>query len=119
MQGGPQTQLYGLHRKDLTHPPGQLFTHCANKVWQLEGGGGHRGHQVVTPLHVTRPRSPAAQFRLMPEQLTELVSLLQLTEVLPQLTVTVQSAFATTPGRLAVSSGAGVTSGTASVARNA
>ena len=118
MQGGPQTQLYGLHRKVLTHSFGQLVMHCANKVWQLEGAG-HRGHQVVTPLHVTRPRSPAAQFRSMPEQLEELVLLLQLTEVLPQLTVAVQSAFATTPGRLAANSGAGVTSGAASVARNA
>ncbi len=119
MQDGPQTQLYGLHRKVLTHSFGQLVMHCANKVWQLEGGGGHGGHQVVTPLHVTRPRSPAAQFRSMPEQLEELVLLLQVTEVLPQLTVAVQSAFATTPGRLAANSRAGVTSGAASVSRNA
>lgn len=119
MQGGPQTQLYGLHRNDLTHSFGQLVMHCASKFWQLEGGAEHSGHQVVTPLQMTRPRSPAAQFRSIPEQLLELVLLLHVTEVLPQFTVAVHSAFAVTPGRLATSSGAGDTSGPASVARNA
>src|SRR5258708_17055120 len=116
MQGRPQTQLYGLHWKDLTQLLRQPFSHCVNNVVQSSHA---LGHHVVTPSQVTCPRSPAAQLRSAPEQLVVPRLLLQLMLVLPQLAVTVQREFVATNRGWAASSGAGVTSRAASVARNA
>jgi hypothetical protein len=93
-----------LHWKDLTQPS-QVLSHCVNRALQSM----HGGHQVVTPSQMICPASPG-QLRFAAEQ--ETVPVGQLIVVDPQ--ITEQAAFVPmAAGRLAISSG------TASVARNA
>jgi hypothetical protein len=69
---------------------------------------GQSGQLVVKPSQVTDPRVPG-QLRSTELQLAPLTLLLQVKLVVPQFTVAVHRAFPSIAGRLAASTGAGVT----------
>lgn len=104
-------QVVVLHEK-MIGQGAQSSIQLARSVAQFKLQGQAVGHEVVTPLQVTCPRSPTLQLPSVAEQLVVLVLLLQVTvPPFQQVAVAVQRAFSPIAGRLAASSGAGVPTG--------